>query len=206
MTAYFIDLLLQLVTATVTAIGYPGIFLLMVADSTFTPVPSELVMPFSGYLASTGYFSLPWVIVMGVLGNTVGALISYAIGYYGGRPFVLRYGRYFFVKEHEVHRAEAFFERWGAFAIILSRNIPFLRMFISLPAGIAEMNLGRFIFDTFIGSIPWSFTLAYLGYSFGSNWLNIRHYSGTLDLISLLCLLAFVAKLVYDYYHDKSAK
>lgn len=204
MTAYLIDLLARVVTGTISAIGYPGIFLLMVMDGTFTPIPSELILPFSGFLASTGQLSIVWIALVGALGNMVGAMVSYAIGYYGGRPFILKYGKYVFIKEKELHRAEKFFERWGAFAIILSRNLPFFRMFISLPAGIAEMNFPRFVFDSFIGSIPWCLAFTYLGFVLGSNWMAIRKYSGVLDMIALICLLAFITKIIYDYYQDKN--
>ena len=202
MTAYLIDFLLQLVTGTVSAIGYPGIFLLMAMDASMTPIPSELVMPFSGYLASTGRFSLLWVILVGALGNMAGAMLSYAIGYYGGRPFVLKYGKYFFLKETEIHRAEKFFERWGAYAIIISRNLPFFRMFISFPAGIAKMHFIRFSFDSFVGSIPWCTAFALLGYTLGSNWTQIRKYGVYLDVLTAILLLFIIGKIVYDYYTD----
>ena len=202
MTAYFIDLLVQLVTATVSAIGYPGIFLLMVMDATFTPIPSELIMPFSGFLASTGKFSLLWVTLVGALGNMTGAIISYAIGYYGGRPFILKYGKYFFIKESEGHRAERFFERWGVYAILISRNLPFFRMFISLPAGIAKMSFPRFVFDSFIGSIPWCFAFTYLGFVLGSNWIMVRKYGVYLDIFTAILILFIIGKIIYDYYHN----
>ncbi len=204
MTAYLIDLLIRLVTGTISAIGYSGIFLLMLLDGAMTPVPSELIMPFSGFLVSTGKLSLFWVVTIGALGNTAGAIISYAIGYYGGRPFIHKYGKYVFIKEAEIRRAEDFFQRWGAFAIVISRNLPFLRMFISLPAGIAEMNFPRFVFDTFFGSIPWCLALTYLGFILGNNWLAIRRYGTTLDIIALALALAFIGKLIYDYFQDKS--
>jgi membrane protein DedA with SNARE-associated domain len=175
----------------------------MVLDD-FTPVPSEMIMPFSGFLISTGKFSFFWVVLIGALGNTIGAIINYVVGYYGGRPFVLKYGKYFFVKEKEIHRAERFFARWGAFAIVISRNLPIFRMFVSLPAGIAKMNFPRFVFDTFIGSIPWCLAFAYLGYRLGESWLLVRKYGTVLDIIALIGILAFVAKIIYDYYADKS--
>lgn len=204
MTVYLIDLLVQLVTGTIARLGYPGIFLLMVMDATMLPVPSELAMPFSGFLASTGRFTLIWVTLIGALGNLAGSVIIYLVGYYGGRPFVIKYGKYFFITEKEIHRAERFFDRWGGFAIIVSRNLPFLRSFISLPAGIAEMNFLRFCLDSFIGSIPWCFAFAYLGFVLGNNWMIIRQYGWISDIIVGIGILAFIGKIIYDYYHDKS--
>ncbi len=110
------------------------------------------------------------------------------------------------MREKEVHRAERFFERWGAYAIIISRNLPFLRMFISLPAGIAKMNFLKFAFDTFVGSIPWCFAFAYLGFVLGANWLIVRRYGTLLDIIVGIFILFTIGKIVYDYYREDDAE
>ena len=206
MIAYIIDLLVQFVTSTVSSVGYLGIFLLMTLESACIPIPSEIIMPFSGFLVSAGKLSLLWVTLAAALGNLLGAVITYAIGYYGGRPFVFKYGKYFFIKEKEVHHAEKFFERWGDFAVFLARNLPIVRTFISLPAGVAEMNFPKFALYSFIGSIPWCFALAYLGYLLGNNWMIIRKYGDILDVIVGVGILIFIAKIIYDYYQDKNGQ
>lgn len=202
MVAQIIDLVVQFVTGTVSAVGYLGIVVLMTFESACVPIPSEIIMPFSGFLVSSGKLNLFWVTLAGAFGNLVGAVITYAIGFYGGRPFILKYGKYFFVKEKEVHHAERFFARWGDFAVFIARNLPVIRTFISLPAGVAEMNFPKFAIYSFVGSIPWCFALTYIGYLLGSNWLVIRQYGHYLDILAGLAIVVFIGKLIYDYYHD----
>ena len=184
--------------------GYLGVLILMTFESACIPIPSEIIMPFSGFLVSTGKFSLIWVTLAGASGNLIGATITYIIGYYGGRPFVLKYGKYFFIKEKEVHHAEKFFARWGDFAVFIARNLPIVRTFISLPAGVAEMNFPKFVLYSFIGSIPWCFALAYLGYLLGSNWMIIRKYGDILDIVVGIGILIFIGKIVFDYFHNNN--
>lgn len=202
MITQIIEIIIHFVTGTISQVGYLGVFSLMILESACIPIPSEIIMPFSGFLVSTQKLNLYLVTLAGALGNLVGAVITYAIGYYGGRPFVLKYGKYFFIKEKEVHHAEKFFARYGDFSVFLSRNLPVIRTFISLPAGVAEMNFWRFSIYSFIGSIPWCFALTYLGYMLGSNWLVIRKYGDIIDIIVGLGILIFFGKLIYDYYHN----
>jgi membrane protein DedA with SNARE-associated domain len=199
---HLIDLIVQFVTGTVSAVGYLGVVVLMTFESACIPIPSEIIMPFSGFLVSSGKLSLIWVTLAGAFGNLIGAVITYAIGFYGGRPFILKYGKYFFVKEKEVHHAEKFFAKWGDFSVFLSRNLPVIRTFISLPAGVAEMNFPKFAFYSFLGSIPWCFGLTYLGYMLGSNWLLIREYGHYLDIVAGIAIVFFIGKIVWDYYKD----
>jgi len=202
LVAQLIELIVRFVTDTVSSIGYLGVLALMVLESACIPIPSEIIMPFSGFLASTGKFSLFLVTLAGALGNLIGAVITYAIGYYGGRPFVLKYGKYFFIKEKEVHHAEKFFAKWGDFAVFIARNLPIVRTFISLPAGVAEMNFAKFSVYSFIGSLPWCFGLAYLGYLLGSNWLLIRKYGHFLDILVALALFLLIIKIIRDYFKN----
>ncbi len=204
MITYLIDLVVTLVINTVSAVGYLGIVVLMTFESACIPIPSEIIMPFSGFLVSTGKFSLIWVTLAGASGNLIGATITYIIGYYGGRPFVLKYGKYFFIKEKEVHHAEKFFARWGDFAVFIARNLPIVRTFISLPAGVAEMNFPKFVLYSFIGSIPWCFALTYLGYLLGSNWMIIRKYGDILDIVVGIGILIFIGKIIFDYFHNNN--
>jgi len=174
----------------------------MTFESACVPIPSEIIMPFSGFLVSAGKLNIFVVTLAGAFGNLIGAVITYAIGYYGGRPFILKYGKYFFVKEKEVHHAEKFFEKWGDFAVFIARNLPVIRTFISLPAGVAEMNFPKFALYSFVGSIPWCFALTYIGFLLGSHWMVIREYGHYLDIIAGIGILIFIGKIIYDYYHD----
>jgi membrane protein DedA with SNARE-associated domain len=200
--ARLIDLIVVFVTGTVSAVGYLGVFALMIFESACVPIPSEIIMPFSGFLASTGKLTIWGVTLAGATGNLIGAVITYAIGYYGGRPFILKYGKYFFVKEKEVHHAEKFFAKWGDFSVFLSRNLPVIRTFISLPAGVAEMPFAKFAVYSFLGSLPWCLALTCLGFMLGSNWLVIRQYGHYLDIAAGLIIAGLVAKVIWDYYHN----
>lgn len=204
MITHLIDLIVVFVTGTVSAVGYLGVFVLMTLESACVPIPSEIIMPFSGFLVTTGKLNLWGVTLAGAFGNLVGAVITYAIGFYGGRPFILKYGKYFFVKEKEVHHAEKFFAKWGDWSVFLSRNLPVIRTFISLPAGVAEMPFIKFAIFSFLGSLPWCFALTYLGFILGSNWMVIREYGHYLDILAGLAIAAFVAKIIWDYYHNGS--
>jgi len=204
--AQLIDLIVVFVTGTISAVGYLGVLVLMTLESACIPIPSEIIMPFSGFLASTGKLSIWGITLAGAFGNLIGAVITYAIGYYGGRPFVLKYGKYFFIREHELHKAEKFFAKYGDFSVFLSRNLPVIRTFISLPAGVAEMPFIKFSVYSFLGSIPWCFALTYLGFLLGSNWLVIRQYGHYLDILAGIAIASLVAKIVWDYYHNGEEK
>jgi len=198
----FLEIIVFWVMGVISTLGYPGIFLLMTLESALIPIPSEIIMPFSGLLVASGKLTLWGVTLAGALGNLVGAIITYAIGFYGGRPFVLKYGKYFFIKEKEVHHAEKFFAKWGDFSVFISRNLPVIRTFISLPAGVAEMPFWKFAFFSFVGSLPWCFALAYLGNILGDNWLLIKEYGHYLDIVAGIAIAGLVIKIVWDYYHD----
>ena len=204
MITQLIELIIIFVINTVSLVGYFGILILMIFESACIPIPSEIIMPFSGFLASTGKFSIIGVALAGALGNLIGAVITYVIGYYGGRPLLLKYGKYVFIKEKEIHHAEKFFARWGDFAVFIARNLPIIRTFISLPAGVAEMNFIKFSIYSFVGSIPWCFALTYLGYLLGSNWMIIRKYGDILDIIAGIGILILIGKIIYDYYYDNN--
>ena len=206
MIAHLLDLIVVFVTGTVSAVGYLGVAFLMTFESACVPIPSEIIMPFSGFLASTGKLTLWGITLAAACGNLLGAVVTYGIGYYGGRPFVLNYGKYFFIREHELHKAEKFFAKWGDFSVFLSRNLPVIRTFISLPAGVARMPFVKFAVYSFVGSLPWCFALAYLGFLLGHNWLLIKEYGHYLDLLAGLIIVYLLAKIVWDYYHNGETK
>lgn len=160
----------------INSIGYWGILLGMLLESACIPIPSEVIMPFGGYLVSTGHLNIIGVILVGTLGNILGSLIAYAVGYWGGKRFINRFGKYVFLSKKHMDSAERWFDKRGEITVFISRILPAIRTFISLPAGIARMNLSKFLIYTAIGSLIWSVILTYVGYVLGKNWENIQNY------------------------------
>lgn len=158
------------IIATISAVGYLGIALLMAIESACIPLPSEIIMPFSGYLVSTGRFDLLLVATAGAIGCNIGSSIAYAVGYFGGRPLVEQWGRYILVSRRDLETVDRFFARFGGITVFICRLLPVVRTFIALPAGIARMNQVKFQLYTFIGSWPWCFALAYVGEQLGARW------------------------------------
>src|SRR5579884_321434 len=170
MIAHILEIVGAWIVSVISAAGYPGVTLLMAIESACIPLPSEVIMPFSGYLVYTGRFHLLWVATIGALGCNLGSLIAYLIGYYGGRPLVERYGSVLLLSRQELDWAERFFQRHGSLAVLISRMLPVVRTFIALPAGVARMPQLRFHIYTFIGSWPWCLGLAYVGMRLGEKW------------------------------------
>ena len=173
--------------------GYLGIVLLMGIESACIPLPSEVIMPFSGYLVSVGRFKLAWVAIAGALGCNAGSLVAYYVGSLGGRPLVERYGRYVLVTHHDLEMADRFFQRYGDWAVFLARLLPVIRTFIAFPAGVSRMNFLRFNLYTFLGSLPWCLALAYAGLKLGERWATLRVYFHRFD--TLLAALIVVAAI-----------
>lgn len=170
MIARIIEILSAFVVGTISALGYPGVVLLMGIESACIPLPSEIIMPFSGYLVHTGRFTLWGVSVAGAFGCVVGSLVAYWAGMYGGRPLIEKYGRYVLISFHDLDLADRWFARRGELIVFLSRLLPGIRTFIAFPAGVAKMNLPRFVVYTFLGSLPWCMGLAYIGQQLGEQW------------------------------------
>jgi membrane protein DedA with SNARE-associated domain len=160
----------------INSIGYWGILLGMVLESACIPIPSEVIMPFGGYLVSTGHLNIIGVIVIGTLGNIIGSLIAYAVGLWGGKRFIDRFGKYVFLSKKHLESAEKWFDKRGEITVFVSRILPAIRTFISLPAGIARMSLSKFLIYTAIGSVIWSSILTYVGYVLGNNWDHIQNF------------------------------
>jgi len=185
--------------------GYGGIMLLMALESACMPVPSEIVMPFAGYLvARDGVMSLLGVTVAGSLGCTIGSIAAYVFGFYAGRPLILRYGKYILIREKHLITAEEWFEKWGDKATFIARLLPVIRTVISLPAGIAKMNFKKFVFYSFVGSVPWTFMLAYVGYVLGSEWESIKGVFRELDIVVVVAAIAVVAYYAYRMKRNNS--
>lgn len=154
----------------IASIGYPGLAFLMALDATLLPVPSAAVLGFAGYLSYEGRFDILLVTLIGALGSTVGSLTMYALGRWGGRPFLMRFGKYFGLKERKIQSAEGWFIKYGDFAVFLSQLLPIARDLIPFPAGIARMRAGRFALLSLLGSLPFCFALALVGYLSGPAW------------------------------------
>ena len=170
MTEKILAFLVQFVTHVIDSGGYAGIVVLMAIESACIPLPSEIIMPFAGYLAYKGSFSLLWVATAGAIGCNLGSVIAYWIGAKGGRPLVERYGKWVLMSRHDLDRMTDFFTRHGAITVLLGRLLPVVRTFIAFPAGIARMPQLRFHIYTFVGSWPWCFALAYAGKKLGESW------------------------------------
>ena len=171
-----VEPIIHLMEGWVSDYGYWAIFLLMLLESACIPFPSEVTMLVGGFYVVEGDLSLFWVTVAGVVGNLVGSWIAYAVGRRTGRALLDRYGRYILIRSHDIDKAEIWWERHGEAATFFSRLLPVIRTFISLPAGIAKMPLGKFTLYTFLGVIPWTFGLAYAGVIVGENWEKVFAY------------------------------
>jgi membrane protein DedA with SNARE-associated domain len=170
MIARLLEILSGIIVAVISTLGYSGIVLLMAIESACIPLPSEIIMPFSGYLVSTGEMNL-WVVAFaGAIGCVLGSLVAYWVGMKGGRPLIEKYGRYVLVSRHDLDLADRWFEKRGEIIVFVSRMLPAIRTFIAFPAGVARMNLKRFVIYTFAGSLPWCLGLAYVGQKLGEKW------------------------------------
>jgi len=182
------------VQGLVRDLGYPGLFILIVLESTMVPIPSLLVMPFAGFMASQGDFSLPVILVINSTGALLGSALSYWLGAAGGKPLLLKYGKYVFVRPKDLDKTEEFFARHGKWTVLIGRFLPVVRHIISIPAGIARMPLIPFFTQTFIGSTLWGGGLMMLGYGLGARWEEIAAKAKKVDLlIAVMIVLVLVA-------------
>ena len=194
----------QTIVNYIGELGYWGIFLLMFLESTFFPFPSEIVMIPAGYLAFKGEMNLYMVVFAGIFGSVAGALFNYYLAIHFGRKFILRYGRYFFIKEETLDKLEAFFTKHGELSTFNGRLIPGIRQLISLPAGLARMNIIKFTLYSALGAGIWVIVLVALGYLLGSNEALISEYLQSATLIALLCVVLIT--LFYVIRHQRRKK
>ena len=198
------EMLMGFVLGIIQGLGYAGIFILMLAESTFLPVPSELVLPFAGYLVALGSFDFFAVIAAGLAGSIAGSAISYYIGKFIGREAIVKIGKYFLLSEHDLDLAHRWFEKHGEKTIFICRFIPAVRHVISIPAGIAEMDFKKFILYTALGALLWNAFLVIVGFQLQKNWEIILQYTEVLDMLAIIAIAAFI---VFFYYrHVKRAK
>ena len=186
--------------------GYFGVLLAMAIESACIPLPSEIIMLFAGFLVAQGKFTLLGVTLAGALGCVVGSVIAYAVGALGGRGFIEKYGKYILISRHDMAIADNFFNKYGSAAIFFSRLMPVVRTFISLPAGIAKMNFSKFVVYSFLGSVPWSFGLAYLGKKLGDNWDTLGVYFHKFDFVIVVIILIGVVWYVRRHLQNLKLK
>ena len=203
----------HLITDIILQYGLVAVFVLMLLESACIPVPSEVTMLFGGALADAGFvaslgaegrhLNFAAVGLAGTLGNLVGSWIAWAVGFRGGRPLIERWGRYVFLRKHELDRAEVWFERYGEPTVFVSRLLPVVRTFISLPAGIAEMPFVRFSLYTFLGCLPWTFALTALGYALGSQWQVVERFLRPISIAIALLVVAAAAWWLYRRWKEQ---
>lgn len=184
-----LDFLVHVATELIIALGYWGIALGMAIESANIPLPSEVILPLGGYLVSTGRLNFWGAAMAGTLGGMVGSIVSYYIGYQGGRPFLLKYGRYIGFSQKHFNQAEIWFNRYGEATVFFTRLMPVVRTFISLPAGISGMHFGKFVVYSFLGSLPWCIFLTYLGVKLGENWLALKPWFHRFDILIVVLII-----------------
>jgi membrane protein DedA with SNARE-associated domain len=186
----------EIIVEMIESFGYFGIFVAMALESACIPFPSEIIMPFAGFVVSEGKMSLLMITLAGAFGNLAGSLIAYFFGLKGGRPLLERYGVYFFISKRKLKMADEWFMKYGEYAVFFSRLLPVVRTYISLPAGVAGMDLKKFVIYSFAGSLPWCLALGYLGVLLGPRWDSLSAYFHILDAIIILSLVAVVVYLL----------
>lgn len=189
--------------SAISLMGYTGVGFLMMLESMIFPIPSELVMPFAGFLIAEGEMTFFWAVFSATIGSLIGSLLSYYLGLYGGEKFIIRYGKYFLLNEEHLNKTKKWFNKKGELTIFIGRFIPVVRHFISIPAGLGRMNLKRFILYTLIGAGIWNSFLTYIGLVLGNNWESISHYS---DYFSWGILIVIVIVGAYFFFKEIKKK
>jgi len=184
--------IIDFVISIISGLGYPGIFLLMILESALIPIPSEIIMPFSGFLVSKGTFDPISVVLAGTFGNLVGSILTYYLGIKVGRAFILKYGKYILFKKSHLELTEELFEKYGDKISFFCRLLPAVRTYISLPCGVGKANFVKFAIYTFLGSLIWNSMLTYIGILLGNNWKNIDKYAIYLDIVAACVIVGFI--------------
>src|SRR5512133_64096 len=199
MISKVIEALAVFTTGVISAMGYGGVVLLMAIESACIPLPSEIIMPFAGYLVFKGQFTLQGAAIAGAVGCVVGSIPAYYLGLYGGRPVIERWGRYVLLSRKELDLADRLFARHGQWVVLVGRLLPVVRTFIAFPAGVARMNMTKFVVYTFVGSYPWCYGLAWVGMKLGEQWdkdprlkAAFHRFDLAIGILIVLCVAAFV--------------
>lgn len=198
----FFESIIVFIIRIIDSLGYIGIGLGMMIESACIPLPSEVILPLAGNMVSKGAISMIGANIAVAAGSLTGSLIAYLAGYFGGRPFILKYGKYFFVSEKHFNKAENTFNKYGGIAVFFGRLLPIIRTFISLPAGIAKFDLKKFILYSLAGMIPWNFILIFLGYKFGQRYESVirpifKKFEYVVIAVILLAIILFIIKHLF---------
>ena len=189
----------------ITNYGYLGMFLGMVLEAVIIIIPSEVILATGGILASRGIFTFIGSFITGLLGSVFCAIVIYFMGYFGGKNFVKKYGKYFFMKEDELEKSDSWFNKYGMISALICRNLPIVRTLISLPIGITRQSFIKFLIYTTIGSIPWTLAFTYFGYKLGENWIIINTYVNYLKTPIRVTIIIIIIRLIYKYYKKKKS-
>jgi len=194
-----INFVVLAITEIIAATGYAGVFLLMLFESCGIPAPSEVIMPFAGFLAAAGKLGFAGVVASGTLGNLCGSCLAYYIGLKGGRPLIEKYGRYIFLSRHDLDKADFWFKKYGEPTVLIGRLLPVVRTYISFPAGVGKMNFKKFCVFTLLGALPWSALFAWLGIKLQSHWDIIRQRLHDFDLAMAILLVLAVVWFIWKH-------
>ena len=193
----------EFVLNLISNFGLLGMFIGMILEAVIIIIPSELILATGGILASRKVFSFFSAFLVGLIGSVFCAIILYAMGKYGGKPFIKRFGKYFFMKEKDLSYTEDWFNKYGIYACFIGRNFPIVRTFISIPCGIYNLSFIKFLVYTTLGSIPWTFIFVYVGYSLGNNWVIVSKYISKLKLPIRILLLSIIISYFYKKIRHK---
>jgi len=199
MFTLIIDILADVVVGTIDVLGYPGVFFLMLVESCGIPMPSEIIMPFSGFLVAVGKMNFWAVSFVGAFANLAGSLIAYWIGLKGGRALIEKWGKYILISKCDLDLADRWFMRFGNWTVFFGRLLPVVRTYISFPAGIAKMEMKRFSLYTFAGALPWSILFTWLGVKMGDNWEQIREKLHNFDLAIVVLIIIGIAWYIWRH-------
>lgn len=194
------------IITVISTMGYGGIVLLMAIESACIPLPSEIIMPFAGYLVFKGELTLWGIALAGAVGCVVGSIPAYYLGMFGGRPLVEKYGKYVLISKRDLDMADRWFEKYGDVIIFIARLLPAVRTFIAFPAGVAKMNMTKFIIYTFVGSLIWCFLLGYAGMKFGQHWDSLKVYFHQFHYVIIVAGVIFVMWYVRRHFKNESEK
>lgn len=203
MITSIIDVLANFTVHIIDILGYPGIFILMFAESCGIPMPSEVIMPFSGFLVADGKMTLLAITLAGTFGNLFGSLLAYWIGYKGGRPLIEKYGKYILISKHDLNLADSWFKKYGDWTVFFGRLLPVIRTYISFPAGISKMDIKKFSIYTTLGALPWTLLFGWLGVKMGANWELIREKLHNFDMAIGLFVLLIIFLYVYRHLRQR---
>jgi membrane protein DedA with SNARE-associated domain len=206
MATHILSVIANWIISLISTLGYGGVTLLMAIQSANIPIPSEVIMPFAGFLVSEGIMNLWWLVLAGVIGTLFGSIFSYWLGMAGGRPLVEKYGKYLLISHHDLDISDRWFQKRGEIAVFLGRFLPIVRTFISFPAGIAKMDFKKFLLYSFLGSIPWTLALAYLGQKLGQNWETLRNYFAGFDWLILILIVLGIIWWIWRHLRNSRIK